>query len=94
MSVLDRIPLCNTEDPADLEAWFGPFGWADHLRKIVLSNCAEAIRARAEGKVTEKQIDTLAHIEGAYVDFVIQCLNGRRLREQNVRDSITGGPRA
>lgn len=42
-----RIPVCDTSDPAQLEAWYGSFGWADHVRKIVLATCAELIRAEA-----------------------------------------------
>lgn len=87
----DRIPLCDVTDPADLEAWFGPFGYADHFRKVVLSNCAEIIRARTTEKLTEARLSDLSHTDEFYVDFLIQCLNGRRLREQNVRDSIAQG---
>ena len=86
-----RIPTCDTSDPASLEAWFGLFGWADHLRKLVLSNCAEMIRAAAavEGaKISETRINDLAHTHELYLDFLLQSLHGRTLREQNVRDSI------
>ena len=86
-----RIPICDTSDPACLEAWYGPFGWAEHLRKIVLSNCAEMIRAAAavEGaKISETRINDLAHTHELYLDFLLQSLTGRTLREQNVRDSI------
>jgi hypothetical protein len=89
----DLVPLCDTSNPADLEAWFGPFGYADHFRKVVLSNCAEIIRASTNGKLSEARIDQLAHTHTLYVDFLIQCLTGRRLREQNVRDSIATGGR-
>lgn len=92
-SVAEPIPLptCNTSDPADLEAWYGNFGYADHFRKVVLSNCAEIIRASATDKLSEARIDQLAHTHDLYVDFLIQCLNGRRMREQNVRDSFVQG---
>ena len=93
MTPLDpaRIPTCDTSDPASLEAWYGPFGWADHLRKLVLSNCAEMIRAAAavEGaKLSEARVGDLAHTHELYLDFLLQSLHGRTLREQNVRDSI------
>lgn len=96
MSFLDsaRIPVCDTSDPASLEAWYGTFGWADHLRKIVLSNCAEMIRATAaieDTKLSETRINDLAHTHELYLAFVLQSLAGRTLREQNVRDSIDGG---
>lgn len=88
-----RIPVCDTTNPADLEAWYGSFGWADHVRKIVLSNCAEIIRARAiaeETKISESRINDLAHIHDFYLDFTIQALNGKRLRQQNVQETVMG----
>ncbi|CAB4136772.1 hypothetical protein UFOVP842_36 [uncultured Caudovirales phage] len=96
MTILDpaRIPVCDTSDPASLEAWYGTFGWADHLRKIVLSNCAEMIRAAAavaEEKLSETRINDLAHTHHLYLDFILESLQGRTLREQNVRDSIERG---
>ena len=51
------------------------FGYADHVRKIILSNCAEIIRARAaveETKLSEARIDQLAHIHDFYLDFIRQ----------------------
>lgn len=89
-----EIPSCNTSDPADLEAWFGNFGYAGDFRKVVLSNCAELVRAGAaagDAKISESRVNDLAHTHAIYVDFLIHCLNGRRLREQNVRDSIAQG---
>ena len=96
MTPLDpaRIPTCDTSNPASLEAWYGPFGWADHFRKMVLANCAEMIRAAAavEGaKISETRINDLAHTHELYLDFLLQSLTGRTLREQNVRDSIGQG---
>lgn len=89
-----HIPVCDTTNPADLEAWFGNFGYADHFRKVVLATVKELVRAQATEKVTEARLDDLARVHDIYVDFLTQCLNGRRLREQNVRDSImtTGHP--
>ena len=88
------LPTCDTSDPASLEAWYGDFGWAQHIRKVVLSNCAEIVRAEATEKLSEARIDALAHIHPLYVGFLTDCLNGRRLREQNVRDSIVNGGHA
>jgi len=92
IGVIERIPVCDTADPADLEAWHGPFGWVETFRKSVLASCREIARARAIAageKLSEAKIDDLARVSDLYLDFAIQCLNGRRLREQNVRDSIT-----
>lgn len=89
-----QLPTCDTSDPASLEAWYGDFGWAQHFRKVVLSNCAEIVRAEATEKLSESRIDQLAHIHPLYLSFLTDCLNGRRLREQNVRDSLVGGGRA
>lgn len=89
----DRIPACDHTNPAELEAWFGNFGYADHFRKVVLANCAEILRARAadeETKVSETRINDMAHTHVLYLDFLLQCLKGRTLREQNLRDSVVG----
>jgi len=90
-SVVDRIPICDTTDPGDLEAWYGPFGFVDHFRKVVLSSCREVERAKAGDKISEAKLDTLAHVNDRYVDFLIESLNGRRLREKNVLASIQRG---
>lgn len=89
-----RIPVCDTSDPAQLEAWYGSFGWADHVRKIVLATCAELIRAEsvAEGaKLSESRVSDLAHTHEFYLEFTVQTLNGRRLRQQNLNESIERG---
>ena len=90
IGTIARLPVCDTSNPADLEAWFGNYGFADHFRKIVLASCREIARAKATEKLTEAKLDDAAHTSDIYVDFLIQCLNGRRLREQNVMDSQRG----
>jgi hypothetical protein len=90
----DKLPLCDTENPADLEAFYGPGGFVEPLRKIVLSNCREIERAKAiaeNQKTTESRLDDLAHVNSAYVDFIIAHLEGRRLREENVIQSLRRG---
>jgi len=58
------------------------------------TRCAEIIRARAvaeETKISESRINDLAHIHDFYLDFTIQTLNGRRLRQLNVQESVARG---
>lgn len=89
----DRLPSCDTEDPAQLEAWFGAFGFSDHWRKVVLANCREIIRATfalKNEKVSEARLDDLARTHNAYIDFLVENLEGRRLREQMARESMAG----
>lgn len=87
-----KLPSCDLTNPAELEAWFGPFGNWDHWRKSVLANCREMIRAaNATGgnvKLTESRLDDLARTHDAYLSFLLEGLKGRTLREQNVRDSL------
>lgn len=81
------LPVCDTRDPADLEAWYGPFGFAEHWRKVVLANCREAERgvATANGeKITEARLDDKARLHPNYLAFLTTHLIGRRLREENV----------
>lgn len=93
IGTIARIPFCDTSNPADLEAWFGNFGYADHFRKVVLASCKEITRAKSSEKLTEAKLDDAARVSDTYVDFLIQCLNGRRLREQNVLESNRNGAR-
>jgi hypothetical protein len=77
----------DANDPASLEAFFGNFGHAEHFRKVILSDCREAVRAKyaASGeKITEARLDDLARTHDRYVDWLIYTLEGRKLREQNV----------
>jgi hypothetical protein len=85
-----KLPDLNFDDPGQLEAMFGNFGFSDHWRKVVLANCREIERAKAiavEQKVTESRLDDLARLHPNYISFLTEHLDGRRLREQNVLDS-------
>lgn len=85
----DKIPACDFANPADLESWYGNFGFCDAFRKVVLSNCTEIERAKATAaseKVSETRLADLARTNDAYVDFLITHLEGRRLREAMVRE--------
>lgn len=77
----------DENDPASLEAWFGNFGHAEHFRKVILSDCREAVRAEYDAKgekVSEARLDTLARIHNNYVDWLTYTLRGRIARERNV----------
>ena len=89
--VSDNLPTCDTNDPADLAAWFGSFGFSDHWRKVVLANCREMVRAtNAVGatKISEARIDDLARVSPNYLEFLTDNLHGRRLYEKEVRSSM------
>ena len=89
----DREPSCDTDNPADLEAWYGPFGYADHWRKVVLANAREIVRATntlAGEKLSEARIDDRARTSNAYIEFLTVHLDGRRKREENVLASMAG----
>lgn len=89
----DKLPAIDTTNPAEVEAWFGNYGLWEHWRKVVLSNCQEIVRASAAvggAKLTEARIDALAHTHGLYLDFLADGLRGRRMREQMVREAMTG----
>lgn len=87
----NKVPPCDFTDPADLEAWYGNFGFFDHFRRVVVDNCAGIERAKAvseQTKITEERLKQLAHTNAIYVDFLITHLEGRILRERNVRQSL------
>jgi hypothetical protein len=82
----------DPNDPGSLEAWFGPFGHAEHFRKVVLAGAREAQRASAnvrKEKVSEARLDDLARTSDKYVQYLIDTLGGRHLREQNVLASMS-----
>lgn len=86
-----RMPLCDESDPASLEAFYGNFGYAEAWRKCVIANCKEIVRARytlANEKISESRIDDLAHVHDLYLDFLTTHLKGRRIREENVLQSM------
>lgn len=88
------MPVLDTSNPANLEAWFGNFGYDERLRKVLLGNCKEIVRARytlANEKVSEARIDDLAHLHDSYLDFLVASLKGREAREDNVIASLTAG---
>lgn len=84
------IPVADTEDPAELEAYYGNYGVGDNLRKVCLANCKEIVRARyavGKEKISESRIDDLAHLHDNYLDFLTTHLKGRTARERNVLSS-------
>lgn len=90
IEILD-IPQCDVKNPADLEAWYGNFGFFDHWRKIVLANTREIERARAvleDRKITESRLDDLARMHPRYTEFLECHLYGRMQREKNVLTSF------
>lgn len=85
-----EVPDCDFNDPASLESWYGNFGWFEHYRKVVLSNCEELVRAKAavsNEKITETRITSLARQHPNYLGFLEEHLHGRILRERNVIES-------
>jgi len=93
-AMLDIPDRENSEDPAVLAAWYGPFGWADHLRKVTLANCSEMIRAQyalADLKLSEARLDALSRVHPAYLKFLAVHLEGRILWEREVIKRGMGG---
>lgn len=81
----------DVRDPASLESWFGNWGHAEHLRKVVLATARENERAKAvirQEKLSEARLDDLARTSDLYVQWLIDTLNARRAREVNVMESM------
>ena len=90
----ERIPAIDLTNPAEVEAFYGNFSFCDHWRKVVLSNCKEIVRAKYElagVKITESRIEDLARTHDIYMDFLIDGLKGRTVREDNVFQSLRVG---
>lgn len=85
------IPEVNLTDPASLEAFYGNYGFFEIWRKIVLSNAMEIVRATmivAGEKPTDKRMENLGRTHPVYLDFIGRHLEGRRMREEMVRQRM------
>lgn len=90
----ERMPVIDLSNPAEVEAFYGNFSFCDHWRKTVLANCKEIVRAKyelANSKISESRIEDLARTHDIYLDFLIEHLKGRTVREDNVRQMV-GAP--
>lgn len=82
------LPKCDTNDPGDLAAWYGNYGYDEKYRKVRLANARELVRARAvllEATISEARIDDLARQEETYLDYLAENLTGRRIYEAEMR---------
>lgn len=81
----------DENDPASIEAWFGPFGHAEHFRKVVLATAYESERAKAETngeKASEARLNNLARTSDLYVQYLIDTLNARTLRNKSAIEAL------
>jgi hypothetical protein len=89
-----KVPAPDHTDPAQLYAWYGPFGISQEYRKVVLSSAAEIVRAQAavDGeKMTDKIADAQSHLHPSYLAFLERTLHGRILYEREVIKRGIGG---
>lgn len=89
----EDIPLCDFDDPAALEAWWGRNQLAEQWRKCVLALCRDLERAKFEAagvRYTVDKVDDRARQNPIYTDYLLHCLQGARLREQAWRDAASG----
>ena len=82
------IPDRESDDHAVLAAWYSGWAFAEVYRKVVLAQCREIVRAKADAagkKVTEARLDDLARTHPAYLDYLARHLRGRILWEEEVK---------
>lgn len=86
------LPLepCDMTDPAQVEAWFdkGAHSIGEHVRKCVQAQCEELLRAglAVKGeKMSEGRIEALGRLHPHYLSYVKELLQGRTLRNRDVR---------
>ena len=68
------------DDPSLLAALYSGFAYAEHYRRIVLSQCQELVRAKYTAmnvKITEARIESLARLHPGYLQFLETHLHGR-----------------
>lgn len=97
---LDRL-LAQREqvvrEAASLYALYGPFGTAEHRRKVALALAELQVRAEATEKMTEGKVDALARTHQTYLAFLDQMEAGRaewlvtETTIQSITDLITRG---
>lgn len=90
-TLIADVPPVDFSDVASVESWYGPFGFFENFRKIVLANCRELERAKAlvrnEKPLSNERADDLARQSDTYVSFIVEHLKGRQLREKNALQS-------
>lgn len=89
----EDVPVCDFDDPAALEAWHGRSQLAERWRKCVLALCRQLERAKLEAagvRYTVDKVDDLARLNPLYYGFLLNCLEGARLREKAWQDAARG----
>jgi hypothetical protein len=84
-------PAVDFTNPAELAAHYGPFGFSDHWRKVVLANCREIIRAESAvngEKCSEARTDDLARLHPLYLEWLTTNLQGRIAYEAMVKEAV------
>jgi hypothetical protein len=87
-TVAALAPDRESDDPAVLAAFYSGFAYAEHYRKVVLSQCREIVRARyalRNERVTESRLDDLARTHPIYLSYLEKHLQGRILWEEEVK---------
>jgi hypothetical protein len=85
------------EQAAAIYARFGPFGTAEHRRKVALATAELQVRAEATEKMTEGKVDALARTHSTYLAFLDSLESGRaewlvtETQIQAISDSIQRG---
>lgn len=82
------VPERESDQWEVLAAWYSGYSYAEHYRKVVLSQCKEIVRAQyaaASLKLTEDRADDLARTHPLYLDFLRRHLEGRILWEREYR---------
>jgi hypothetical protein len=89
-----------TQQSASLYAMYGPFGTAEHRRKVVLATAELQVRndlAATGEKVTEGKVDALSRTHPMYLDFLDAMESARaewlviETRLQGITDQIQRG---
>jgi hypothetical protein len=84
-------------EAASLYALYGPFGTAEHRRKVALALAELQVRAEATEKMTEGKVDAMARTHPTYLAFLDGMEAGRaewlvtETRIQGITDQIARG---
>ncbi len=84
-------------EAASLYALYGPFGTAEHRRKVALALAELQVRSEATEKMTEGKVDAMARTHPTYLTFLDGMEAGRaewlvtETRIQSITDRISRG---
>lgn len=85
------IPDFDIADEAVREALYGSFGHYQDWRAVILSNCAEIVRATHKERMSNDRARDLAHTHPLYIAFITTHYYGKAEYSRDKKKAAGGG---